>query len=72
MVKLTVSTEFIESGRHKKPALPQEQRLCQFCKNGQIEDEFHFMLKCEKYSVLRTSLFSAIDLIDISNINNEE
>jgi hypothetical protein len=38
----------------------------------QIVDEFHFMLKCEKYSDLRTSLFSAIDFIDTSHLNDEE
>jgi hypothetical protein len=56
----------------KKPALPREQRLCQFCKNYQIEDEFHFILKCEKYSNLRTTFFSAIDFIDTSHLNDEE
>ena len=30
------------------------ERLCTLCKNGQVEDEEHFLLKCDIYTPLRT------------------
>ena len=31
----------IESGRHRRPVLPREERVCAVCKNNEIEDETH-------------------------------
>ena len=31
----------IESGRHRRPVLPHEERVCAVCKNNEIEDETH-------------------------------
>ena len=33
--------------------IPRNERLCQICQNGEIEDEFHFSLVCPKYEHLR-------------------
>ena len=30
----------------------RHERLCVYCEN-EVEDEFHFILKCPKYSILR-------------------
>ena len=49
----------IETGRHCKPIVPVEQRLCTFCKSKCIEileDEFHFVLFCPLYQQHRIEL----------------
>lgn len=45
----------IEVGRHMKPKLPKEQRICQLCNQG-IEDEIHFLIECDSYKTLRKPL----------------
>ena len=44
----------IETGRYigEKP----EERVCKICKNGQTEDEVHFLFNCEQYRNLRNDL----------------
>ena len=41
----------IETGRYARPRLPEEARICEVCENPnqEIENEFHFIFKCEKY-----------------------
>ena len=43
----------IETGRHSRPRLPVEQRLCQRCNLQSVEDEIHFMIVCPYYEDLR-------------------
>ena len=43
----------IETGRYVRPRLPAEERLCKICNSGEIEDEKHFLLKCQKYNFER-------------------
>ena len=37
--------------------LPLEERLCTLCNQAQVEDEFHVLYICDKYSDLRTVLY---------------
>ena len=46
----------IEKGRHKDMSL--HDRKCPFCKNTEIEDETHFLLKCQTFSPLRNEMMS--------------
>ena len=48
----------IETGRYigEKP----EERVCKICKNGQTEDEVHFLFNCEQYRNLRNDLLSVL------------
>ena len=39
----------IERGRYHCPPIPAHERFCQFCQNGSIEDEKHFLLHCHLY-----------------------
>ena len=39
----------IERGRYQCPPIPAHERFCQFCQNGSIEDEKHFLLHCRLY-----------------------
>lgn len=43
-IRLSSHRLAIESGRHTN--VPKERRLCKFCSD--IEDEFHFVLKCQQ------------------------
>ena len=50
----------IETGRFIRPRLEPEDRVCLICNSGDIENEVHFLLFCNKYQVLRQVLFSQI------------
>jgi len=63
----------IEMGRYSSPKLPPEQRICSHCNLGEIEDEFHFIMKCTLYNDFRQKLLSQInDIFDIDNFNDNE
>ena len=36
-----------ESGRYAKHHLIRSERICTKCNSNEIEDEFHFILKCK-------------------------
>ena len=52
----------IEKGRHQN--MNFLDRTCPFCP-GQIENEFHFLIKCKTYSKLRENLINQIKPITI-------
>jgi hypothetical protein len=41
----------VETGRYEN--IPREQRICKLCNMKVIENEYHFLLICPKYSILR-------------------
>ena len=45
----------VETGRFN--AIPLEFRLCVFCVDNVVEDEYHFFFSCNLYNDLRSSLF---------------
>ena len=47
----------VETGRFKN--IPVHNRICELCAQD-VEDEMHFLCKCETYSDLRTSLYDEI------------
>ena len=48
----------IESGTYTKPKTPLNERLCIYCTNNVIEDETHFLIKCDFYDDIRSNLFT--------------
>ena len=46
----------IETGRHVKPKICKEERICKNCDLEEVEDESHFLLKCPLYCQQRTTL----------------
>ena len=50
----------IETGRFVRPRLEPEDRVCHICGNGEVEDEKHFLLFCNRYQQLRQTLFNQI------------
>ena len=59
----------IELGRHYKPRLPVEQRLCNFCNSRNLDDELHFRIKCEFHTNARKTFYLVLD-INISNFES--
>ena len=51
--KLTCHSHRIQTGRYDRNNTPREQRICLFCTAPDIEDEFHFIIKCPCYIDLR-------------------
>ena len=47
----------IETGRHCRPRLPPEQRLCTRCQLNKVEDEVHILIECPLYALLRDKHF---------------
>ncbi|NYT28737.1 MAG: hypothetical protein H0A76_13340 [Candidatus Thiodubiliella endoseptemdiera] len=52
-IRLSAHNLAIERGRHL--GLHTSDRICTICKTGDVEDESHFLFKCEKYSNYRRS-----------------
>ena len=62
----------IETGRFRN--LPVEERVCEICGNGDIEDEKHFVCGCQEYHDLRNVLYSkaADKQIEFPNMDTNE
>ena len=68
----------VESGRWRKPnSVPFDERVCSLC--NVLEDEFHFVLQCRKFSDIRPlyikkyywrhpSMFKFLELIKCENV----
>ena len=59
-LKLSDHCLAIETGRRRSPRIDREDRLCQICNEEFIEDEKHFLLKCENYSEVRNAFFNNV------------
>ena len=82
--KLRLSSHplLVETGRYT--GVPREQRKCTLCELNDIEDEYHFVLRCSKYQTLRdvyipryysrnSSMFKFIKLLNcdkVKTLNN--
>ena len=58
----------IELGRHFKPRLPVEHRQGNFCNSCNLDDELHFLIKCEFHTNARKTFYLVLD----KNISNFE
>ena len=66
IAQMRTGTSFlrIETGRYERQVgengklekLPAEKRICKLCDSKTVEDELHFILKCEKYRQARSIL----------------
>ena len=75
-IRMSSHNLFVESGRSQN--IPRSERICQLC-NLDIEDEFHFVLKCPVYCDLRKkyikhyywrrpSVFKLVQLLSVNNV----
>ena len=51
----------IETGRYDQ--ISTVNRLCPICASNQIEDETHFLIYCNQYSILRDKFYEKIEHI---------
>jgi len=50
----------VESGRREGTALPRDQRVCQRCGSGEVDDEAHMVFRCAALSTQRREYASLI------------
>ena len=50
----------IETGRHSTPKVPEHMRTYQYCNSNEIENEFHFLLTCNRYNAIRKTFMDDI------------
>ncbi|KAK3097853.1 hypothetical protein FSP39_013826 [Pinctada imbricata] len=56
--RLSAHKLLIETGRYK--GIPRNERICDKCMLGEVEDECHFLFKCHKFSLQRIQLMDII------------
>ena len=77
-IRLSSHQLLIESGRHYN--IPRNERMCPLCRM-ELEDEYHFILKCSFYSELRSrfikkyywkrpSFFKFVQLLSTNNVKD--
>ena len=54
----------VEEGRWSR--IERSEHLCQHCESQEVEDSNHFILRCEKISNERSSLFEELVLLQAS------
>ena len=70
----------IETGRYLN--IDRQERICDFCNDSCIEDEFYFILKCKKYDDMRkkyikpyywkkASAFKLVQSLSVCNIKEQ-
>ena len=63
LVKFKLSNHklMIKLGRYQTDHIPRENRFCPLCKSNQVENETHFLLDCNKYSLRRRTFLNRIN-----------
>ena len=73
--RVSAHTQLIEKGRYN---IERGKRICQMCDMNDVEDEYHFILKCLFYTNLRhlyiknyywskPSVFKLVQLLSVQN-----
>ena len=74
LVKIRISNHklMIETGRYNQTS--RNDRLCPICNSGIIEDEFHFLFHCPKYSIPREKFYNQIqqNFVDFNQLSYTE
>ena len=58
--RLSSHNLYIELGRHKRPYIPAELRICKRCDLNVIEDEYHCIISCSKWKDPRDKLLQVV------------
>ena len=59
-LRLSAHKLHVETGRHTRPITPVNDRKCNECETDEIEDEYHVIMKCNKYANKRQELFNSV------------
>ena len=59
-LRLSAHKLHVETGRHTRPITPVNDRKCNECATDEIEDEYHVIMKCNKYANKRQELFNSV------------
>ena len=74
LVKTRVSNHKLmtETGRYNQTS--RNDRFCPVCNSGMIEDEFHFLFHCPKYSILKGKFYNQIrqTFVDVNQLSYTE
>ena len=74
LVKIRISNHklMIETGRYNQTS--RNDRFCPICNSGIIEDEFHFLFHCPKYSIPREKFYNQIqqNFVDFNQLSYTE
>ena len=57
----------IETGRHQRPKVDQDKRICRLCNTSELENEIHFLMQYNLYKQftrLRKDFQSSLNFID--------
>ena len=53
----------IKVGRHHKPPIPENEKICRFCSTSSIDNETHFLLECPTTDSLRSLMLFSVESI---------
>ena len=53
----------IETGRYGSNYIPEEERVCNICNSGDIENEYHFIFDCSAFNEIRQQLFIKMSVL---------
>ena len=69
---IMLSDHKLMTGRYNET--PHNDRFCPVCNSGIIEDEFHFLLHCLKYSIRREKFYNKIqqNFVDFNQLSCTE
>ena len=59
----------IEKGRHNN--VPAEDRICQVCNSGEVEDELHLFFQCSLYNNERSTFYKICNLDESKTCNDK-
>jgi len=63
-LETNLELDVINSGRFQRPVPPPTERLCKQCTVDCVENEIHFLIECQKYTLLREVLYREVITID--------
>jgi len=59
-LRLSSHSLYVKKGRYTRQRIDRSQRYCTLCYSQDIEDEFHFVMKCPIYEHIRKKLYQIL------------